>query len=54
MKKIEVEQKVSFSVKTGYKKEKKGQHIGRFEKLFLKITIKSIHVGGVGKLDQQN
>ena len=34
MKKIEVEQKVSFSVKTGYKKKrKKGQHIGRFEKI---------------------
>ena len=56
MKKIEVEQKVSFSVKTGYKKKEKRTtyYIGRFEKLFLKIAIKSIHVGGVGKLDQQN
>ena len=39
----------------GLKKEKKKrQHIGRFEKLFLKIAMKSIHVGGVGKFDQQN
>ena len=55
MKKIEVKQKVSFSVKTGYKnKERKRQHIGCFEKLILKIEIKIIHVGGAGKLDQQN
>ena len=36
------------------KRKKKGQNIGHFEKLFLKIAIKSFHVGGVGKLDQQN
>ena len=28
--------------------------MGRFEKLFLKIVTKIIHVGVVGKLDQQN
>ena len=51
---IEVEQKVSFSVKTGYKQKRKRTTYWPFEKLFLKIALKSIHVGGVGKLDQQN
>ena len=36
------------------KLKKLGRYIDGFEKLYLRIGIKSIHGGGVGKLYQQN